>query len=341
MKSYSGYKMIDTVALYCQATQKDNGCYKAYLVDPANKGQVSSATSWATITEYGNYDKQTGTYPNKKIIDPLIFTFENKGFKFSLFDSAKGSSQGGKLSFWNCIVEKEGTRFQIGIASDLLLDLLMEGSLVKGELKEPVCFATRNGSVGVVVEGGPSYTKASEDMKLKKSISKGSTVKYERGDIVRTTTMTEVFLGEAYKYYSFESHYERYYHRLQEFKPKLSKLVIHKNPLKVFAYNGSKNNLSEVSPWPDYVAKKRSRALTGEKIVQDMSFEQYWENVHNKWNTYADTCTCTGYGPEQREIYNFLSVVENRMFGYNVKPFALDPKILEIAMKIGVQIIEE
>ena len=133
---YQGYKLIDTIMLVCRdkATHEESinlhaskDVYQAYLVDPSNKKQLESARSWAKWTEYGpRYRNDAGDWTRDYEIkhEPVEFEFNNNCFTLELLDCAGGSSQGGKLSFWNCLVTRDDRVFKIGIDSDMLLDLL-------------------------------------------------------------------------------------------------------------------------------------------------------------------------------------------------------------------------
>lgn len=132
--------------LLCRVRRKiepETDYLQAYLVDPENKKQLASARHWATYTEYGDYDYGTREYAWKIEHEPIEFEFDNTGFNFELLDCAGGSSQGGKLSFWNCIVSKDDKRFKIGINSDMLLEILKEGSFEKGKCTTTICFASK------------------------------------------------------------------------------------------------------------------------------------------------------------------------------------------------------
>jgi hypothetical protein len=180
---YKGYKLLDTVVLVCRdvAEREESTSvftrhkyYQAYLVDPSNKNQLESARHWAKWTEYGPSLKNetTGKWEREYEIDhePVEFEFENKDFTLELLDCAGGSSQGGKLSFWNCLAHKENNSFKIGINSELLLDLLKNATFVKGVCQEPLIFVTKNGKVGMTTVGSEMHKNCVEDMNLKKRL---------------------------------------------------------------------------------------------------------------------------------------------------------------------------
>ena len=135
---YQGYKLLDKIKLVCRDVAKyeegrGRNCsteiYQAYLVDPANKKQLDSALYWANWTEYGPSFKNeaTGRWEYKYEVkhEPVVFDFDNNGFSFELLDCAGGSSQGGKLSFWNCLVSKDNYKFKIGEIQLSLMSFLV------------------------------------------------------------------------------------------------------------------------------------------------------------------------------------------------------------------------
>ena len=109
---YLMYKLLDNIMLVCRDEEhyKSSDAMQAYLVDPSNKKQLKSAQDWATWTDYGPRVKtESGRWESEweKKHEPIEYTFGNQHFKLELLDCAGGSSQGGKLSFWNCIVSKD------------------------------------------------------------------------------------------------------------------------------------------------------------------------------------------------------------------------------------------
>lgn len=208
---YNGWSLFDTVLLICRKPTEDN-IYQAYLCDPKNKKQIENARFWGKRTEYGDYDKETRSYPNKKEYPAIEFEFENKDFEFELYDSADGSSQGGKLSFWNCLVKKNGNTFKVGINADLLLNLLLSSNFKHGKCENLVSFARRNGGVGVLHEGMKEYQLALQDMESKQKVKK-KTSKHVIGRNYVTLTEDHIYLGDFYQWYEpiYEERQDRYY----------------------------------------------------------------------------------------------------------------------------------
>lgn len=194
------YTYSEKVVLVSKNVEEDY--LPTYVVKFDNKQQLENAIDWSTYYDYGRYDEVTKSYPNKKVIEPLINTFDNKGFKLSLLECANNSSQGGKLSFWNCIVEKDNMKFKIGINTTLLLDLLKESTFVNGVCQQPVCFVNRSGQTGMCVEDGNIYNEVKKSEQDKLNIRQTATYKYSFGNKVVSNNLTQIYLGKFYQYYT-------------------------------------------------------------------------------------------------------------------------------------------
>ena len=213
---YKGYILLDKIILVCKdlpeledsySYKVRDSYYKAYFVDPSSKSQLASARNWATWTECSaSYKNAEGRWTHDKEVDhkPAEFEFDNSGFTLELLDCAGGSSQGGKLSFWNCLVKKDDKTFKIGINSEMLLALLKDATFINGVCQSPLIFITQKGKVGLTVEGSETYKQCIADRELKKDLKKTATSKFAFGDIVKTPTITEAYLGIITQYYTFE-----------------------------------------------------------------------------------------------------------------------------------------
>lgn len=176
--------------------------YQGYVVDPGNKTQLESALNWAKWTEYrGEYNKETRRYDVQIEHEGEVHEFENDGFTLTLLESADGSSQGGKLSFWNCKVSKDGKEFIVGIASDYLLEILLHNDFVKGVCQSTLSFARCKGGVGMMNKSMPSYQQFLKDEELRNSMKKGKTKKREPGHLYSTLTGGDVYFSTFYKWY--------------------------------------------------------------------------------------------------------------------------------------------
>ena len=204
--NYVGWQLFDKVIIVARGYNRwVNGKYinegvQGYIVDPSNKKMLESARNWGRWTEYGEYVQGEG-YPNKVEHEPEEFTFDNNDFTLELVDCAENSSQGGKLSFWNCNITKDGKTFLVGIAANLLLDVLKHNTFIDGKCQTPLMFARCKGGVGMLSENMESYKQALADMQLKKKVNTGKTSKHRLGHIYNTLTESHAYLADLYCWY--------------------------------------------------------------------------------------------------------------------------------------------
>jgi hypothetical protein len=178
------------------------GQYQGYVVDANNKDMLASAHNWADWTEHVRpYDPETHTYA--AVIEHVgtEFPFENEGFTLELLESATGSSQGGKLSFWNCKISKDGKEFIIGISSDYLLEILLCNSFINGVCQETLSFARCKGGVGMTTKTMPIYQQFLADEAKRAAMKKGKTKKREPGHLYSTLTGGDVYFSTFYRWY--------------------------------------------------------------------------------------------------------------------------------------------
>lgn len=288
--NYTGWQLFDKVIIVARGYNHwVNGKYinegvQGYIVDPSNKKMLESARNWGKWTEYGEYVQGVG-YPNKVEHEPEEFTFDNNGFTLELVDCAENSSQGGKLSFWNCNITKDGKTFLIGIAANLLLDVLKHNTFIDGKCQTPLMFARCKGGVGMLSENMESYKQALADMQLKKKVNTGKTSKHQLGHIYSTLTERHAYLADLYCWYEpiveqrsrGWSSYK--YDTLVGFK-KLDKPI----KLKWFASTDEKDSkLSDfkISGW-EFRSKLPARIENDKVITYDISVEECIDEYINK-----------------------------------------------------------
>lgn len=354
MKDYKGYKLLDKIMLVCQDKFKDREYYFAYLVDPSSKSQIESARHWAKITEYGPSVKnpETGRWENEYKIDhePVEFTFDNEGFTFELLENAHGSSQGGKLAFWNCLITKDDNVFKIGINSDLLLEVLKSGTFIKGKCQEPVRFASRSGKVGVVVEGSKELEAAKLDMELKK-VMKKKTTRYNIGDNICTLTQDDIYLGEWF--YNYELKYVGGKYRISSCYADTHQLHVYKNPRSCHlsiprSYLPKEGTLKSVfeqcDGWRYGVSDKKPARFLGENsapvdiIIDEMCC--LFKSKFTSWSEAVEKESYMGKGSDG----SILQYMNNDKFGLYIgkeNAFKLDERFLEVVRRQGIKIIEE
>ena len=222
-EKYEGWNLYDKVIIvgkartvwnrdkYCWETQE--GIQQGYIVDSKNKKQLENAERWAETVRY-EYNKELGRSEAVETVKGTVDTFDNDGFEIELLESADGSSQGGKLSFWNCKISKDGKTWIVGINADLLLRALCSCTWEKGKCLEPVMFARCKGGVGVLTKSSPEYQQAQADMQTKATLSKGKTTKYQLGHTYETITESDIYFGKIYCWYEpiYKNSSTRYYY---------------------------------------------------------------------------------------------------------------------------------
>ena len=188
MTEFTGWKHCDTIIIVARSSNDD--IPQGYLVDPNNKSQLESARSWARGYRQG---------------EPKEYTFENNNFSIEFYEASKVSYvTKGRLSFWNCIISKDGYKFKVGIASDLLIGLILGSHIEMGKVQEKVFFATCKGQVGIMHEGMKEYKDLQRDLDTRKQMSTGKTTKWQLGKIYSTLTSSETYLFDAYSWLKSE-----------------------------------------------------------------------------------------------------------------------------------------
>ena len=126
---YTGWTLYDKVTIVVSERENKYKYPKANIVNTKDKNQLASAMHWAEYNrairgENGELIKDKNGNVTYETVKADVFETENKGFKVKLLDCAGSSTQGGKLSFWNCIISKGDMKVIVGISSDLLVELL-------------------------------------------------------------------------------------------------------------------------------------------------------------------------------------------------------------------------
>ena len=211
MLDYKNVKIADEVIIvekqenyrcWCYSWSHERGekirgeyYHQGYVVDAGNKKMLETALSWADTRAYNEEkDEWEDTY-----LPGIEHRYKNGQFEITLCDSADGSSQGGKLAFWNCIITcPDGKEFLVGINADILLELLLENTFVNGKCQNKVYLGRIAGKqVGAFTENMELFAQAQKDEAKRQANANGDS-KYKPGDIVKTLTETQVYLGEVY-----------------------------------------------------------------------------------------------------------------------------------------------
>lgn len=186
----------------------ENSNNQGYVVLPDKPDMLASAKNWADGWVYGEGSNWSERHDNGHKWEPIVHEFENGKFSLTLCDSADNSWNGGKLSFWNCIIKAaNGKKFKIGINQELLCNLLKDCTLIKGVCQENIWLGKQLSNTGVYIETMPDFLQAKKELEIRKQ-SKSKTVKYEVGDIVGTLTRKYVYLGQVYQNYDVYDNYD-------------------------------------------------------------------------------------------------------------------------------------
>lgn len=206
---YKGWSLFDKVLIVAKKEQiydrntrtySEVSEYQGYVVDPANEKMKANALEWAKT--YRSSHDEEGKYIGTTTVAGTEFLYDNKDFILELKDAAAGSSQGGKLSFWDCwITAVDGKRFRIGIAADLLLEVLKQTTFVNGVCQVPLCFARQKAGVGMLHESMDSYQEALADMQKKADIKTKKTTKHEVGHIYSALKEVNAYAGDIWVWY--------------------------------------------------------------------------------------------------------------------------------------------
>jgi hypothetical protein len=235
MTDYKGWRIPENIIIVAKDLREwsdghyiNTGKYQGYVVDANNKEMLESAHHWARWTEYVQpYNRETHTYADVIEHPGIEFPFTNEGFTLKLLKSAGGSSQGGKLSFWDCEISRDDKTFIIGIASDYLLEVLLYNTFVDGVCQEKLSFARCKGGVGMTTKNMPIYKQFLADEEKRVTVNKGKTKKRVPGHCYNTLTCSNVYFGTYYRWYEpvYKNGYYHYQCELIGFK-KLAEPVV-------------------------------------------------------------------------------------------------------------------
>lgn len=274
---YKGIKIYDKVIIVEKTSTTDGGynwkgrtVNQGYVVDINNKKMLENALNWAKWTKHDESILDGKWYWHKEVTDAMrkayddsketiegvVHEYENGNFSITLDEAAGLSSQGGKLSFWNCIITgPDGHNFLVGINSELLLHLLMSTTLVKGTCQEKVWLGRVKGTqVGVFTPDMEDFVQAKKDEETR---TRKKTSNYEPGDIIETVTTKELYLGEVYSYAN------RYFERSKYSWYNKHYIKVYKKPKKMYAYVNLSYSDDEDGHNIDLKTTKTARTIVG------------------------------------------------------------------------------
>lgn len=333
---YKGWKIPQKLYIY---SKKYNTAYEypqAMIASSEKENAIDTAKRWAS-GKYSGYTEE----------DYIEYIINNEGIELEILDSAKGSSQGGKLSFWNCILSKDNMKVVVGIGSDLLLELIRNSSFIKGKCQNKLMMARIGQHWGALHDGMPQYQEAIADMKVSNNFDKSrKTSSWEKGYEYYSKTRSDIYLYDLYVWRICERindywYYSNPHYKITEFKtPKKIKVTEcvgwiknreFKTLSQLMANGGGKYN-SEY--YKEYL--KLPPRIKGEKILDiDLDANDIelllQKNREKTENEYFSSCP------------NWFSYVISS-FGVSATPYErpkLSERLLKEIKEKGVEIINE
>ena len=339
MAEYKGWTLFDKVIIVAKREKRWDfnkrdyveGELQGYIVDPSNKTMLENAIRWGTFTERTDEKDKNGRWIYKET-PPSEYPFDNNGFTLELLDCAEGSSQGGKLSFWNCLITKEEHKFKVGIAANLLLELLKQSTFINGVCQSPVFFARCKGGVGMLHKDMDSYKEALSDMKKKSAVKSGKkTSKWEIGCNYVTLQTDSILLTKAYRW--LEPMYANVNWRYDKFigYKKLEK------PVPVYIVADTSSVYNKVSGyikgngWLSHMEKLPSR-MRGNITIENNVSDEEWDGYYHK--------ECRRYLENAVDNYkNRYSVYSNHYMGLSSsdKEFVLPEEFKYLLNECGLE----
>ena len=316
MSDYKGIKIPDKIIIV------ENMHKQGYVVLPESKSSLESAINWGTQRLY-TWDSTQRCIDNGTF-DAIVNEYENGHFKVKLYESAGYSSQGGKLSFWNCtIVAPDNKEYIIGINSELLLKLLKNTTVVNGEVQGTVWLGKEKTNTGIYLPHMDDFKQARVEDVIRAT---KQTSGYKPGDIVKTLNSTEIYLGTMWQYIDTDE--DSYCYK---------DIIIYKEPRKVHVFVALRiDDDGTIKPWwTDIKASKPKRMICNDikytldlkehmehfrKITEVDSTmspdELYRVNRNNQENKlHRMQYTIEKSGVDVEEAYKLIS----KMFTYNLR----------------------
>lgn len=185
----------ENILIVLKGSDKIQGIPKGYIVDPVNSNALNSAREWAKRNSDFN------TFGTSRYIEPFEFYTKNEGFKLKFFECANASCQGGKLSFWNCLIEKQDMKAVVGIDQSGILSLLKQSTIVNGEVQESLSLSTSTSTATAIHPNMVEWAKTKQSI-ANEYASKGlkKTSKWEVGKTYTTTHAKDLYLGKLYSW---------------------------------------------------------------------------------------------------------------------------------------------
>ena len=196
---YKGWKIPEKLHIFAKKhPYRKYDIPQAMIASSDKESALETAQKWAS-GKYSGWTKD----------DYIQYDIDNENIEFELLDSAGCSSQGGKLSFWNCIISKEDMRVIVGISSDILIELLKNTDFEKGKCKDKIILARYKNQWGTITKDMKEYKEAIKDMKIDNNLNTAKkTSKWKPGYEYYSKTQKSVYLYDLYQWYDIKKVYE-------------------------------------------------------------------------------------------------------------------------------------
>lgn len=193
LENYKGYKIPSKIKIV-RSNWKYENMDQGFIVDPDTKGQLETALNWAA-----GYNDEKREEVKKNIIET-----DNEGFEVEFLKPAGGSSQGGKLSFWDCKITKDDISYIVGINQDLLLELIKSATIIKGKVQEKCLFVKQRGNTGIIIKDSEIYRACMKEIETKNKLQNlKKTTNWEKGYYYNTPTgLSDIYIGDAYLWFT-------------------------------------------------------------------------------------------------------------------------------------------
>lgn len=278
MLDYQNVKIPEEIIIvekpiqYSWYQSKANGMHQGYVVDANNKKMLETALNWAKGTTYDesllegknwwecSEELKKAYRATAKEVEGIQHKYTNGNFKLRIIDSADNSSQGGKLSFWNCgITCPDGLELLVGINADILLELLITNTFVNGVCPTKVWLGRVKGTqVGAFSENMELFEQAKKDEATRRANAAAGS-NYKPGALVSNLTNTEIYIGTLYTAADFDDSGWRRYTLTVYKKPQVRHFFL--------GYDPEKGTISRYVYGSDIKKTKPKRVINGQKDI--------------------------------------------------------------------------
>lgn len=323
LEIYKGIKIEEDIII----VERQNEEHQGYLVCKNNENQLKSALAWAkcsvpVLDKDGNrVEEQVNGYTRYKFqeVEGVVHEYKNGQFTFSLNQSACGSSQGGKLSFWNCtITAPDGKEFLTGINSECLIQLLKHNTFINGVCQSKVWLGRIKNNVGAFTENMEEFEQGKKDKAIREA---KKTSKYDVGAILIPSN--KVYCGKFFKTFDIWTinSYTWRYNNDYSYKQIVN---LHSKPITQHLYKDY-NYLNHSISWCDFINSKTAGVLSEE--TADVNLQEIWvatkkQSLENKFYApfypgFLAKCQNTNYNavelPDAYELMRFRFVSEEEL----------------------------